>query len=285
MQQYFPLLLVVLTNLLPAAIWAWFYTSRDPSKEPRVLLLFAFVVGGLMTLPVMLINSLAGTFGAGIFPWKLAAMVIPVLGAALVEELVKHTGVLFVMRQDRLAHDEVLDGIIYAVIVALGFAFVENIVYIWLSLWNAGTLTFDVVSVFILRSLLSMFAHTVFSGFFGYYYALGYIEPQLRREAHDRQALTLRSAMKGTRISALSFAATAKVLRGGHDHFVEMKKSTSFQLVLEGMWLAAILHMLYNLFLTWPPFGLSPFVVVTPYLGVLGGLLVWVIIRVRKPRV
>lgn len=278
MERYLPLLLVAFSNILPVLLWAWVYIARDPTKEPRVLLLFAFLIGGLTTLPVMLINSMAGHFGADFIPWKLAIMVLPILGAAFVEEICKHCGVMFVMRQDRLAHDEVLDGIMYAVITALGFAFVENTVYTWLSLWNAGTLTYDVVSLYVLRSMLSMFAHTIFSGFFGYYYALAFIEPQIRL-ARQRKDLTLQTVIKGTRLSTLSFGATAKLIRGEDVH---QSKSTSFQLVLEGLWLAVILHMLYNLFLTWPPFGLSPFLVVTPYLGILGCVLMWIIVQIRR---
>lgn len=277
MEQALPLILVALSNVLPVLLWGWIYLSRDPHKEPKVLLLFAFIIGGLTTLPVMLINSLAGHFGGDFIPWRLAAMVIPVLGAAFVEEICKHCGVMFVMSQDRLAHDEVLDGIIYAVITALGFAFVENTVYTWIALSHAGTLTFDVVSIYILRSLLSMFAHTIFSGFFGYYYALGFIEPQVRLTL-ERQKLTMAHVVKGTRLSTLSFSATARLLSGNlkHPHLA------AFELVLEGLWLAVILHMLYNLFLAWPPFGLNPFIVVTPYLGVLGCVLMSIIIQIRK---
>lgn len=280
MQQYWPLILVTASNLVPVALWAWLYLSRDPSKEPRILLFFAFLVGGLTTLPVMLINSLAGSFGGNLLPWPVAAMVVPILGAALVEELCKHCGVLFVVEQDRVARDEVLDGIIYAVIGALGFAFVENVVYTWLSLWQAGSVTNDVVAVYILRSMLSMFAHTIFSGFFGYYYALGFIEPKLRA-AHNQEKLNMRAmATKGVKISALGFRATSRLLRGKDD----VISVNSFQLLLEGLWLGAILHMLYNLFLTWPPFGLSPFLVVTPYLGLLGMALMWVIVQVRRQK-
>lgn len=275
--------LVAASNLLPVALWAWVYVSRDPSREPRILLLFAFFIGGLTTLPVMLINSWLASFDAHLLSWPLATMVLPVLGAAFVEEVCKHCGVMFVMSQDRLAHDEVLDGIIYAVITALGFAFVENTVYTWLSLAHAGSLTTDVMSLYILRSVLSMFAHTIFSGFFGYYYALGYIAPQLQQE-EDRRKLTIRAMTKGSHVQALAFGATTQILRGKVTA-ATMSRHTSFQLILEGLWLAVILHMLYNLFLTWPPFGLSPFLVVTPYLGLLGIIVMWLIVQVRRQKV
>lgn len=277
MQDPLILSLICLTNLVPVLLWAWVYLSRDPTKEPRILLLFAFVIGALTTLPVMLINSLAGTFGAELFPWTLATMVVPVLGAALVEEVCKHAGVVFVMRQNALAQDEVLDGIVYSVITALGFAFVENTVYIGLSLWGAGSLSWDLVSLFILRSMLSMFAHTIFSGLFGYYYALAFIEPTLQSARH-RRLLTMRNVVKEASLSTLSFRATHRLIRHGHTH----KPQHSLQLLLEGLWLGVMLHMLFNLFLTWPPFAWNPFLVVTPYVGALGIALMVIIVQVRR---
>lgn len=249
MDQALPLVAVALSNLIPVFLWMWLYTSRDPSREPRILLLFAFLIGGIATVPVMFVNSFIGGLGPQFFPHQLLFMVTPVLLAALVEEVCKHCGVMFVMQQDRLANDEILDGITYAVVTALGFAFVENTVYTWIALWGAGTVTWDVVMIYVLRGILSTFAHTIFSGFFGFYYALGFIEPKL--------------------------ATARKVGR-------RISKMSAWQLLLEGLLLAVVLHMLYNLFLTWPPFGQTAFVVVTPYLLVLGAVLMWIIYGVRQ---
>lgn len=283
MQQALPLIAVALSNLIPVAFWAWLYISKDPSREPRTLLLFAFVVGGIATLPVMLLNSYLGSLGAEMFPHQLLFMVMPVLIAATVEEICKHCGVMFVMNQDALAQNEVLDGIIYAVVTALGFAFVENTVYTWLAFWGAGALTWDVVSIYMLRGMLSMFAHTIFSGFFGYYYALAFIEPKLIAQENKRQKLSLKTLAASSKLSSLSFQATRTVWTSRHDP-QPISRVMSFRLLLEGLWLAAILHMLYNLFLTWPPFGQNVFIVVTPYLFVLGAVLMWIIAGVKQKR-
>jgi protease PrsW len=84
--------------------------------------------------------------------------------AGLVEESVK----LFFIRRylfNRREFDERADGIVYAICVSMGFAFVENLLY-----------GYRDTSVLIARSVSAVPGHALFSGIMGYYIGLSKIE-------------------------------------------------------------------------------------------------------------
>ena len=85
--------------------------------------------------------------------------------AALIEEGVK----LYFLRRylyRRAEFDEVADGIVYAICVSLGFAFVENFLYGYRDL-----------RVLFVRAFTAVPGHAVFSGVMGYYLGLSKLEP------------------------------------------------------------------------------------------------------------
>ena len=83
-----------------------------------------------------------------------------VVSAPLVEEFTKGLGVYWALRRHEV--DGVMDGIVYAGWVALGFAVVEDILY-FSDAFRADAL----VQVFILRALLTPFAHPLFTAWIG----------------------------------------------------------------------------------------------------------------------
>ena len=78
----------------------------------------------------------------------------------------------------------IIDGVKYGVAVALGFAAAENALYLFSSLRELDLNQF--VSTFLLRFALSTFAHTLYSGLFGYY--LG--KAQFQRYGRGKTILT-----------------------------------------------------------------------------------------------
>lgn len=89
-----------------------------------------------------------------------------VLVAPVVEELIKGFGVLLVFGVWRRYFDGPVDGVVYAGMVAAGFAFVENILYFGQTLVAASGQVGGgsaVLTVFVLRGLVSPFAHVVFT--------------------------------------------------------------------------------------------------------------------------
>lgn len=138
----------------------------DP--EPRGALLFAFLWGAGASVVVTL---LIGTQVEALLGYALTStpsdIIGPVLQAPIVEEFAKGLGVLILVFTRRSHFDGPVDGIVYAGTVGAGFAFTENILYFGAAVVESGTVG-EVVSVFILRGLLSPFAHVMFTAALGF---------------------------------------------------------------------------------------------------------------------
>jgi RsiW-degrading membrane proteinase PrsW (M82 family) len=139
----------------------------DP--EPRGTLVFAFLWGaGVAVLIALLVgaqidnvvNALGGPgpgydfFGA-------------VIQAPIVEEGGKGLGVLMLFWFARKHFDGPVDGLVYAGMVAAGFAFSENILYFGQAILESGGSVVGVFQIFFIRGLLSPFAHVMFTACIG----------------------------------------------------------------------------------------------------------------------
>jgi len=119
---------LVALSVVPALALVWYVYRADATEgEPLELLVGTFVLGVLFAGFAALINSLFGP----------ALRAIPILGMVLffylvvgpVEETVKWLAVrLYPYRDDRF--DSVVDGAVYGAVAGLGFATIENALYI-----------------------------------------------------------------------------------------------------------------------------------------------------------
>lgn len=131
--------------------------------EPRGVLLFAFLWGAGASVLVALIvglvaESVLASAGTGDGALEFIGAVIQ---APIVEESAKGFGVLLIFLVARKHFDGPVDGIVYAATVAAGFAFTENILYFGAEL--GGGEGASVAGVFIIRGLMSPFAHVMFT--------------------------------------------------------------------------------------------------------------------------
>lgn len=138
--------------------------------EPRLAVVFAFLWGaGVSVLIALLvgaevdnvINSLGGP-GPG-YEFFGAAIQAPI-----VEEVGKGLGLLIIFFAARKHFDGPVDGLVYAAWVAGGFAFTENILYFGSEIVADGA----VVQIFLIRGIMSPFAHVMFTACLGL--ALGF---------------------------------------------------------------------------------------------------------------
>ena len=134
--------------VLPVMLWL---DRVEP--EPKSALVHAFLWGATVAVVVAsIINSITGAIAGE----ALAAMV----SAPLVEEAMKAGGILYAVRRREV--DGPMDGIVYAGWTAIGFAVVEDVEY-FVRASQAGQLA----AVFVLRGLLSPFAHPLFTAWTG----------------------------------------------------------------------------------------------------------------------
>jgi protease PrsW len=127
--------------------------------EPTSLLALAFAWGaGFATFGALVINtaSLAAIKAAGGDMTTTAVFVAP-----FVEEAFKGSAVVIILLLRRREFDGVVDGIVYAGMAGIGFAFVENVLYLGRTLGDSGT--GGTVFVFLLRCVVSPFAHPLFT--------------------------------------------------------------------------------------------------------------------------
>ncbi|MDQ2745668.1 MAG: PrsW family intramembrane metalloprotease [Acidobacteriota bacterium] len=118
--------------------------------EPRYLLFLAFLWGATASIFVALVINTIVMVSAG----KFASAVV---SAPIVEEISKAAILfaIFYFKSDEF--NDIVDGIVYAAITALGFAMVENFSYYGRAF--AGTLPVGAVGVFVVRGLQSPFLH------------------------------------------------------------------------------------------------------------------------------
>ena len=127
--------------------------------EPTSLLALAFAWGaGVATFGALVINtaSLVAIKAAGGDMTTTAVFVAP-----FVEEAFKGSAVLLILLLRRKEFDGVVDGIVYAGMAGIGFAFVENVLYLGRALSETGGT--GTVFTFVLRCIVSPFAHPLFT--------------------------------------------------------------------------------------------------------------------------
>lgn len=131
--------------------------------EPPALLALAFAWGAAVsTFGALVINtaSLVAIHNAGGDMTQAAVFVAP-----FVEEAFKGAAVVVILLMRRREFDGVVDGIVYAGMAGCGFAFVENVLYLGRTLASSGG--GGTVFVFLLRCVVSPFAHPLFTAAIG----------------------------------------------------------------------------------------------------------------------
>jgi RsiW-degrading membrane proteinase PrsW (M82 family) len=138
--------------------------------EPRGNLVFAFAWGaGIAALLAALINTAGLIFITQPELGKSTGQYISAtFGAPVVEESLKGAALLWLLWRRRAEIDGPTDGIIYAAMVGLGFAMIENVGYYIDALVRPRVGGAELLGVtFVFRGLLSPFAHPVFTSMTG----------------------------------------------------------------------------------------------------------------------
>lgn len=151
-------LIIALLPVVALVAFIYFVDKYQHEPWPEILkAVGAGVVSAFLVLSVVL--SLKLHFDVSVS----GAVADSFINAAIPEELAKLLMLWLVLKTNRY-FDEYFDGIVYAVCVGLGFAGLENILYLF------GEE--DMVAVGVARGLFSVPAHFLFGVAMGYYYSL-----------------------------------------------------------------------------------------------------------------
>lgn len=164
---FFPAVIASFIAFPPAVLYLLPILGLDRyDPEPAWLLGFAFSWGGLVAVFVsFILNTIVGTVAtAATGDTAVGEIMGAVFSAPVVEEGSKGLGVVLILIFFRKYLDDILDGIVYASVVALGFATVENVLYYGRGMaGGVGALGF----LFFVRGILSPFAHVTFTSMTG----------------------------------------------------------------------------------------------------------------------
>lgn len=153
---------IILVAVAPCAFWLWLIYKGDKYQpEPKFQIIKVFLLGAAVAIPVSIIESL---LYPGSLQGKLALSTAAYVAfgvAGVTEEVAKFLSVRIGVYSSRF-FNEPSDGLVYAAAAALGFASLENVVYIINYGWQ----------VILLRGMFSNLAHVLFSALWGYPLAL-----------------------------------------------------------------------------------------------------------------
>ncbi len=156
---------IALSGAIPALIAMWLVDRLDRKRpEPASLRRLVAFFGMMSTIPAIIAEKAIGnTLGEQVAPlltYQGASFHAFVIAAA-VEEACKIAVVYWVVWR-RPEFDERMDGIVYASRAGLGFALVENVLY----LLNEGSLHGQ-LQLWIMRAVLAVPGHALWTGMIG----------------------------------------------------------------------------------------------------------------------
>jgi RsiW-degrading membrane proteinase PrsW (M82 family) len=159
--------LAVLLALLPVPIYlaaVLFIDRFEPEPLSMIALTFlwgatiaAFAAIVLNTLGEVVVSDQLGTRAAELYGYSISA--------PIVEELAKAAVLFGIYLWRRHEFNGVIDGIVYAALVGLGFAMTENVLYYGRGAVEEGVV--GAVGTFVVRGLMSPFAHPLFTAMTG----------------------------------------------------------------------------------------------------------------------
>jgi len=162
---------LIIVSLAPVFIIAFYIYFRDKyEKEPWRLLLTAMLLGVFIALPVIYVERLMSLFGngfSGVFKAAWDAFMV----AALCEEAFKYLVFILLLWNNKAFNDK-FDGIVYATFISLGFAGIENILYVIDSGLSTG----------LVRAFTAVPAHAIFGISMGYFLGMARFYPKKQKQ-------------------------------------------------------------------------------------------------------
>lgn len=152
-----------LSGLIPALFWVWFWLREDSKRpEPYFLIAISFIAGmAVVPMALPLQKAAIGLYSETniILVW------------VIIEELLKYAVALALVFWNREV-DEPIDMVIYMIMVALGFAALENALFVYNPLMANDYLDSALTGSF--RFLGATLLHVLASGTVGVSIALAY---------------------------------------------------------------------------------------------------------------
>jgi len=183
-------ILYIPLGLLPSIIWLLFYLRKDRHPESKKMIVKIFFYG--MLAAVIAAIAEISTIQACFFfqanvPFDLTpfSFLFFLSYHIIVIGLIEETAKFLIVKEkviDDPEFDEAPDAMIYMIVAALGFAFLENLLYLSPVLFpKSGLLLREAALVAGFRFIGATFLHALASGTIGYFLALSIFNPKKRK--------------------------------------------------------------------------------------------------------
>lgn len=180
-------MLLFLASIAPTVALAYFFYIKDKyEKEPRYLLMKAFLLGVIAVIPVLFLEMKLNVFDASENGDLVSIGYTAFIVAGLVEEGFKFL-IFYMLIWRNHEFDEMYDAIVYSVFVSLGFATIENIGYVL----STG------FGIALLRSVTAVPAHALFGVSMGYYLGIARFAREQYRAKYFRLGLIVPVVLHG----------------------------------------------------------------------------------------
>lgn len=163
----------LLGGLLPAVFWLWFWLKEDKlHPEPKALIFLSFLAGMLATACAYPIERFIADHIVTADDFTLLFL------WAVTEEGLKFIAIYVVALRTKY-FDEPIDAVIYFITIALGFAALENTMFLFNPLGDGDALATILLGNF--RFVGATLLHVVSSGIVGVCFAFAFYEMRKRR--------------------------------------------------------------------------------------------------------
>lgn len=211
------IILALLGGIIPALLWLWFWLKEDNKRpEPKGLLFITFLLGMTGVMLVLPLERLARDFISD-------SNMLTIVWAGI-EELMKFAAVAIIALRTKFT-DEPIDFAIYMMTAALGFAALENTLF----LVHPLSLNETTVSLMTgnLRFLGATLLHAISSSFIGIFMGIAFFMGRIGKAFH-----------------LLLGVITAITLHSLFNFFIIGGKGENFFAVFGFLWVISIITML-----------------------------------------
>ncbi|MES2315723.1 MAG: PrsW family glutamic-type intramembrane protease [Patescibacteria group bacterium] len=209
--------LALLGGIVPSLLWLWFWLHEEGQKpEPKGLLIILFILGMTATIFVLPIQKYIQV--------HVSSKVWQLIGWAAAEELMKFLAVMVILYKSNQI-DEATDWPIYLITAAVGFAALENALFL-LRPFALGEATVGLLTGQ-LRFLGSTLLHTVSSGMVGV-----------------SMGLSLYMGKVVKKIYLVIGLCVAIALHSSFNFFIMKNTGNGFLQVFAFLWVTAVIMML-----------------------------------------
>ena len=178
----YKIIIYIIFGLLPSLVWLFYYLKKDLHPEPKRMILNVFIWGAVITLPVFFIQvGLAKLLDGVNIAFMAKSIIYWFFIIAFSEEIFKYL-IIRIKVTNNPNVDEPVDIMIYMVVAALGFAAVENVLYLLSPVEQMSLHQFidRTLIVTFVRFIGATFLHTLCSAVVGYALAVSYCEKKFR---------------------------------------------------------------------------------------------------------